>query len=80
MLVFVDGQAEEIVTRGTLEGRIAFEPRGTGGFGYDPIFEPLSEPIGGRTVAQMSTTEKSMVSHRGQAAREMRKLLMDRGF
>jgi XTP/dITP diphosphohydrolase len=80
VLIFVDAQAEEIVTRGTLEGRIAFEPRGTGGFGYDPVFEPSTEPIGGRTVAQVSASEKSEISHRGQAARDMRKLLMDRGF
>jgi XTP/dITP diphosphohydrolase len=66
--------------QGTFEGRIAAEPRGTGGFGYDPIFEPLIEPIGGRTVGQMSLEEKNRVSHRSQAARLMRDRLIARGY
>ena len=39
-----------ILRRGTCQGRIATGPRGTGGFGYDPIFEPAGEPAGGRTL------------------------------
>ncbi len=74
-----DGEIGE-TTRGTLEGRIAFEARGRGGFGYDPIFEPLTEPIGGRTVGQLSAEEKNQVSHRAQAARLMRERLIARGF
>ncbi len=54
--------------RGTLRGRIAVAPRGQGGFGYDPIFEPLSEPPGGRTIGQHSATEKAAISHRSRAA------------
>lgn len=65
---------------GTFEGRIALEPRGSGGFGYDPIFEPASEPHGGRTVGQMSPAEKNAISHRAQAARQMSELLRRRGF
>ena len=65
---------------GTLEGRIAAAPRGIGGFGYDPIFEPLTEPVGGRTVAQMSAEEKNRISHRGQAARRMAEALRSQGY
>jgi XTP/dITP diphosphohydrolase len=63
---------------GTLEGRIALGPRGTGGFGYDPIFEPLTEPVGARTVAQMTAAEKDRISHRGRAARSMARYLKKR--
>ena len=67
-------------TVGTFDGRIAFEPRGSGGFGYDPIFEPLSEPPGGRTVGELSATEKNAISHRAHAARAMHPLLVARGY
>jgi XTP/dITP diphosphohydrolase len=69
-----------LVTEGTFEGRIALEPRGSGGFGYDPIFEPATEPVGGRTVGQLSAAEKNAISHRAQAARAMRRLLRERGY
>ena len=65
---------------GGFEGRIADAPRGTGGFGYDPIFEPTEEPVGGRTVAQLRVDEKNARSHRGQAARAMRARLIERGY
>ena len=58
-------------TRGTIEGRIAAEPRGDGGFGYDPIF---FYPPFGRTLAEVSA-RKSAVSHRGQAFRALRDFL-----
>lgn len=58
-------------TRGTSRGRIGFEPRGTGGFGYDPLFEPARERPGGRTFAQYAAAEKDAISHRGRAARRM---------
>ena len=65
---------------GTFEGRVALAPRGTAGFGYDPIFEPASEPIGGRTVGQLSGEEKNAISHRALAARTMRALLIANGY
>ena len=51
--------------KGELEGWIAFEPRGVGGFGYDPIFCPLG--FSGKTMAELSLVEKSKASHRGKA-------------
>ena len=57
--------------RGTCRGRIAAAPRGTGGFGYDPIFEPASEPPGGRTLGLWTPAEKNAISHRARAARRM---------
>lgn len=58
--------------RGTVRGRIASAPRGVGGFGYDPIFEPAVEPPGGRTLGEWSAAEKHAISHRARAARRMR--------
>jgi len=63
------------VVRGTTSGRIATAPRGSGGFGYDPIFEPAGEPPGGRTFGQYSATEKHAISHRARAAARMRPVL-----
>lgn len=54
------------VVEGRLEGRLVAEPRGSAGFGYDPIF---SVPSLGRTVAELSAAEKHRISHRGAAAR-----------
>ncbi len=68
------------VVRGTTRGRIATAPRGTGGFGYDPIFEPVGEPPGGRTFGLWSAVEKHAVSHRGRAARRMTPILRELGF
>lgn len=67
-------------TRGTCRGRIAVAPKGTGGFGYDPIFEPASEPPGGRTLGQWSSAEKHAISHRARAARRMAPRLAGLGF
>lgn len=69
-----------VFVRGECTGRIASGPRGSGGFGYDPIFEPEGEPVGGRTFGQWSAEEKNEVSHRARAARAMAPLLADRGF
>ena len=64
-----------ITRRGTSRGRIAFEPRGSGGFGYDPLFEPARERSGGRTFGQYGAAEKDAISHRGRAARRMARIL-----
>ncbi len=69
-----------VVRRGTTRGRIALEPRGSGGFGYDPIFEPSVERPGARTFGQYSAVEKHRISHRARAARRMRRVLLARGF
>jgi XTP/dITP diphosphohydrolase len=69
-----------VLTRGTTRGRIATEARGTGGFGYDPIFEPRSEPPGGRTLGLWTPAEKHAISHRARAARRMAARLRELGF
>ncbi|MFL5686174.1 MAG: non-canonical purine NTP pyrophosphatase [Chloroflexota bacterium] len=69
-----------ITVRGECAGRIATGPRGSGGFGYDPIFEPDREPPGGRTFGQWSAEDKNRVSHRARAAQAMTPYLVDRGF
>jgi XTP/dITP diphosphohydrolase len=68
-----------VLTRGTCRGRISAAPRGTGGFGYDPIFEPAAEPPGGRTLGLYSAAEKNAISHRARAARRMARRLADLG-
>jgi len=62
-------------SEGVLEGRIAESERGDGGFGYDPIFE-LHES--GRTLGELTSEEKNVVSHRAMAAQGARRLLEDR--
>ena len=61
-----------LTTRGTMEGRIAYEPAGAGGFGYDPI---LMLPEYGKTSAEITMEEKNAISHRGKALRAMKELL-----
>jgi len=74
------GGTRLILARGTTRGRIATEARGTGGFGYDPIFEPRSEPPGGRTLGLWTPAEKHAISHRARAARRMAARLRTLGF
>jgi XTP/dITP diphosphohydrolase len=64
-LVYRAGDArKETVVRGTWPGRIVREPRGDGGFGYDPVFLPSGSA---RTAAELTPEEKDAVSHRGRA-------------
>jgi XTP/dITP diphosphohydrolase len=58
----------EHVTEGTVHGWLTAAPRGTNGFGYDPIFVPDGEQ---RTTAEMSAVEKDKISHRGKALRAL---------
>jgi XTP/dITP diphosphohydrolase len=76
----VRGGLPLVLSRGTCRGRIATEPRGTGGFGYDPIFEPASEAPGGRTLGLWTPAEKHAISHRARAARRMAPRLRALGF
>jgi XTP/dITP diphosphohydrolase len=71
-LVLIDPNGRELVARGELAGTAALEPRGTGGFGYDPLFVPDGE---GRTVAEMAPAEKDAISHRARAAQALREAL-----
>jgi XTP/dITP diphosphohydrolase len=71
-LAYVDGEAAtEQVFFGTCAGRLASEARGSGGFGYDPVFLPDGDADGGRTMAELSEVEKDQISHRGAAARKL---------
>jgi XTP/dITP diphosphohydrolase len=67
----VPGGVEHCV-EGRMRGTIIREPRGTGGFGYDPIFVPDGET---RTTAEMTAAEKDAISHRGRAFRAMAEFL-----
>ena len=67
-LVALSPGLEEVRGRGTLEGSIAVEPRGSGGFGYDPVFVPDGEQ---RTVAELGDSWKAGHSHRAAAARQL---------
>jgi XTP/dITP diphosphohydrolase len=58
----------EIVAEGKCEGRIAFEPHGKNGFGYDPVFYL---PELGKTMAELAPSEKNALSHRGRAMKMM---------
>ena len=58
----------EHIVEGRLTGSLVREPRGTGGFGYDPAFVPDGET---RTTAEMSPEEKNAISHRGNAFRAL---------
>lgn len=72
-----DPSGEAACAEGRIEGWITEAPRGAGGFGYDPIFEPARDPDArsieraGRTLAEYSESEKNEVSHRGRAFAEL---------
>lgn len=72
--VFPDG--EVITTRGTIEGSIGYEEKGTNGFGYDPIFYVKEF---GCTTAELSLEQKNIISHRGRALEAMKQLLKEKG-
>jgi XTP/dITP diphosphohydrolase len=67
---FPDGR--EVRAEGVCEGVLRTRPQGAGGFGYDPIFEPVGWD---RTMAELAPEEKHRISHRGRALRALRDLL-----
>ena len=72
VIALVDEGGSESIFEGRCEGTLATQPRGTGGFGYDPAFVP--DDTGAedeRTMAELSPDEKNAISHRGRAAREL---------
>ena len=75
-LVALSISGEELRGTGILEGRIAGEPRGDEGFGYDPIFIPVGEE---RTVAELGNEWKAENSHRARAARDLLRAMSRRG-
>ena len=68
---------EESLFEGRCTGTMADAPRGTGGFGYDPIFVP-DDRDDGRTMAELTPAEKDAISHRGRAARALLSHLRER--
>lgn len=71
-LALADDHRVVFEATGVVEGQLVREPKGTGGFGYDPIF---FYPPYGRTLAEVSRTEKASISHRGRAFRTLRTYL-----
>jgi XTP/dITP diphosphohydrolase len=71
LVAWPDGS--EVVADGVVEGRIAEEPHGAGGFGYDPVFVP--DEGDGSTFAEMAEDQKHAISHRGRAFRRLSELL-----
>jgi XTP/dITP diphosphohydrolase len=72
VVALVDEGGNESIFEGRCEGTLATEPRGTGGFGYDPAFLPDDTgPDDGRTMAELTPEEKNAISHRGRAARAL---------
>jgi XTP/dITP diphosphohydrolase len=71
-LALVEADGAEHVFWGRCAGQLAREPRGSGGFGYDPAFLPDDAAAGdNRTMAELEPAEKHAISHRGRAAREL---------
>ncbi len=69
-VAYPDGRVD--TRRGTIEGRIAYEPAGENGFGYDPIFYV---PELGKTTAELDPEEKNNLSHRGNALRAIKEII-----
>jgi XTP/dITP diphosphohydrolase len=71
-LAYIGADGGELVVEGRCEGELISEPRGSGGFGYDPAFVPADTPADDRrTMAELSPGEKHAISHRGRAARAL---------
>ncbi len=72
MIAIASPNGEVITCHGECQGIITFEPKGNGGFGYDPVFYL---PELDKTIAELTMKEKNKVSHRGKAAKEARRYL-----
>jgi len=70
-MAFVEPGGAEEVMHGRCEGHLTHDPRGSGGFGYDPAFVPDDYPGDQRTMAELTPDEKDAISHRGRAARAL---------
>jgi XTP/dITP diphosphohydrolase len=75
VIAHVDLDGNGRLFEGTTTGVVADTPRGTGGFGYDPLFVPDDGPGDGRTMAELTDAEKDAISHRGRAARALEEWL-----
>ena len=73
-VAYPDGSSLSV--EGVLEGTIGTEPKGSNGFGYDPVFLPAH--AGGKTLAEMTLEEKNATSHRGNALRSLAEALEKR--
>ncbi|MDO5043878.1 MAG: RdgB/HAM1 family non-canonical purine NTP pyrophosphatase [Coriobacteriia bacterium] len=73
VIVYIDQAGKEYVAQGICQGTIAFEPAGSGGFGYDPLFIP--DEIPSKTFAEVSEAEKNAISHRGRALADLKRQL-----
>ncbi len=71
VLAYAEPDGEEHLFEGRCDGVLAVEPRGTGGFGYDPAFIPVDRDDG-LTMAELTPEQKDAISHRGRAARAFR--------
>jgi XTP/dITP diphosphohydrolase len=72
VIAFIDADGLERTFEGRCEGELILEPRGSGGFGYDPAVVPADTGPGDqRTMAELPAAEKHAISHRGRAAREL---------
>jgi len=74
-IAYIDESGEIKLCRGVCEGDVAEEARGSGGFGFDPIFIPKGQK---KTFAEMSVEEKNRFSHRAKAAHMLAELLINR--
>lgn len=70
--LIIDGQ--EYTFEGVVEGNILTERQGTGGFGYDPVFQPIET---NKSFAQMDAQEKDAISHRGRATAQLKEFLLN---
>lgn len=73
VMILLSPEGREFKVEGIVEGYILEEPRGNSGFGYDPVFYI---PEKGKTFAEMSLEEKNLLSHRGEALRKMKEVIL----